>query len=235
MVTKGESKKDEFNQKTSFKKVSGEESPNKDVSNDNVSKPLSPTQRNASGPENPRRKSEDENAYKSYENYEYIDKPRQSVEQVERLPDSGSQPSGDIQNPATAIPPRKKTDPQPLPPEIPRSSPPPESAASPVHSPPPQHVTRQPQPAPPSPREGRRHSSSSTGRRHSSIGQKVDFLPLPPVPPQNTRSPENKKVQSANKASAARTAVIQLTCLSPENRDDAYERQNSGECAAISF
>ena len=235
IVTKGDQKKDENNQKTSFKKVSREESPNKDVSNDNISKPLSPTKCNASGPENPRRKSEDENANKSYENYEYIDKLRQSVEQVERLADSGSLPSGVFQEPAPAIPPRKKSDPPPIPPRIPRSPPSPKSAASPVHSPPPQHATRQPQPAVPPPREGRRHSSSSTGRHRSSSGQKDDVLPPPPVPPRNTQSPENKKVQPANKASAARTPVIQLTCSSPENRDDSSKRQNSGECTAISF
>ena len=235
IVTKGDQKKDENNQKTSFKKVSREESPNKDVSNDDISKPLTPTKRNASGPENPRRKSEDENANRSYENYEYIDSLRQSVGQVERLADSGSLPSGDFQEPAPAIPPRKKSDAPPIPPRIPRSPPSPKSAASPVHSPPPQHATRHPQPAVPPPREGRRHSSSSTGRHHSSGGQKDDFLPPPPVPPRNTQSPENKKVQPANKASAARTPVIQLTCSSPENRDDSSERQNSGKCAAISL
>ena len=235
IVTKGDQKKDENNQKTSFKKVSREESPNKDVSNDDISKPLTPTKRNASGPENPRRKSEDENANRSYENYEYIDSLRQSVGQVERLADSGSLPSGDFQEPAPAIPPRKKSDAPPIPPRIPRSPPSPKSAASPVHSPPPQHATRHPQPAVPPPREGRRHSSSSTGRHHSSSGQKDDFLPPPPVPPRNTQSPENKKVQPANKASAARTPVIQLTCSSPENRDDSSERQNSGKCSAISL
>ena len=233
-VTKGEPKKDEYNQKTSFKKVLREESPNKDVSDDSISKPLSP-KRDASGPEIPRRKSEDENTNKSYENYESIDTIRQSVEQLERLADSESLPSGDILEPAPAIPPRKKSDPPPLPPRIPRSSPSPKSAASPFHSPPPQHATRHPQPAAPPLREGRRHSSSSTGRRHSSSGQKDDYLPPPPVPPRNTQSPENKKVQSANKVSAARTPVIQLTCSSPENRDDSSERQNSGEYTAISF
>ena len=233
IVTKGDQKKDENNQKTSFKKVSREESPNKDVSNDNISKPLSPTKRNASGPEIPRRKSEDKNVNKSYENYEYM--PCQSVEQLERVMDSGSLPSGDFQEPAPAITPKKKSDPPPIPPRIPRSPPSLKSAASPVHSPQPQHAKRQPQPAVPPPREGRRHSSSITGRHRSSSGQKDDFLPPPPVPPRNTQSPENEKVQPANKASAARTPVIQLTCSSPENRDDSSKRQNSGECTAISF
>ena len=235
MVTKGDPKKDEYYQRTPFKKVSREELPNKDVSNDNISKPLSLTQRNASGPENPRGKSGYENANKSYKNFEFIDTIRQSVEQVERFADSGSLPSGDFQEPALAIPPQKKSDPPPIPPRIPRLAPSPKSAASPVHSPPPQHVTRQPQPAVPPPREGRGHSSLSTGRHRSSSGQKDDVLPPPPVPPRNTQSPENKKVQPANKASAARTPVIQLTCSSPENRDDSSKRQNSGECTAISF
>ena len=235
MVTKGDPKKDEYYQRTSFKKVSREELPNKDVSNDNISKPLSLTQRNASGPENPGGKSGYENANKSYKNFEFIDRIRQSVEQVERFADSGRLPSGDFQEPALAIPPQKKSDPPPIPPRIPRSPPSPKSAASPVHSPPPQHATRQPQPAVPPPREERRHSSSSTGRHRSSSGQKDDVLPTPPVPPRNTQSLENKKVQSANKASAARTPVIQRTCSSPENRDDSSKRQNSGECTAISF
>ena len=233
IVTKGDPTKDEYNQRASFKKVSREESPNKDVSNDNISKPLSPTKRNASGPKNTRRKSGYENANKSYEDYEY--RPYQSVEQLERLVDCGNLPSGDFQEPAPAIPPKKKSYPPPIPPRIPRSPPSPKSAASPVHSPPPQHATRQPQPAVPFPREGRRQSSSSTGRHRSSSGQKDDFLPPPPVPPRNTQSPENKKVQSANKASAARRPVIQRTCSSPENRDDSSKRQNSGECTAISF
>ena len=157
------------------------------------------------------------------------------MEQVERFADSGSLPSGDFQEPALTIPPQKKSDPPPIPPRIPRSPPSPKSAASPVHSPPPQHATRQPQPAVPPPREERRLSSSSTGRHRSSSGQKDDVLPTPPVPPRNTQSLENKKVQSANKASAARTPVIQRTCSSPENRDDSSKRQNSGECTAISF
>lgn len=230
-VTKGDLKKDDSNHKSPVKKVSREESPKKDVlSNNNISKPLSPTPHKAAAPERNRKISNDEKAKEMHENHKMVDSFHRTDGQLGFVSESQRSPTDSVEDSAPALPPRKKFEPPPLPPRISKSSPSLNSITSPVHSTPPYHSTRAPQPTAPSTREGRRHSSnsSSSGRRHSSSsGQKEEFLPPPPVPPRSSQSPEPKKPQATNEQrSSGRAPVIQLTCSSPENRDDAFEKQN---------
>ena len=233
-MTKSDLKKDESCQKSPVRKISKEESPKKDgLSTDSATKPLSPKHIKASSPEKARKDSRDEKAKGIRESIEMTDRFHRDDGQLERAPnvtESRRTPTKDVEDPAPALPPRKKFEPPPLPPRLSKSSPSLSSIASPVHATPPHpphHGTRVPQPSGPSSREGRRHGSS---RRPSGSGLKEEFLPPPPVPPRNSQSPEPKNVPASNERSSARAPVIQLTCSSPENRDDALKKLSSGEC-----
>ncbi|KAL9984891.1 hypothetical protein ACROYT_G007236 [Oculina patagonica] len=126
--------------------------------------------------------------------------------------------------PAPALPPRKKFDPPPLPPRQAKSPTSFTSSAPPSHPSTPHHSGRTSQPAAPSTREGRRHS----GQKGVSSVLKEEFLPPPPVPPrrENNQSPPDSKKMTSERSSA-RAPVIQLTCSSPENKQDSVEKQNS--------
>ena len=129
--------------------------------------------------------------------------------------------------PAPALPPRKKFDPPPLPPRLVKSpSSGGSSSAAATHTSAPHQSGRTSQPAAPSTRDCRRHS----GSKGVGSAMKEEFLPPPPVPPrrENTQSPDPKKMM-LNGRSQARAPVIQLTCSSPENKDDCTEKHNSGE------
>ena len=234
-VTKGDLKKEEPCQKHSVRKTSREESPKKDSSSTgSTTKPLPPQHKKASPPEKARKDSKGERPKESYKSEEMADGFNQTDGQLWRVSnttESQHTPTNDVVDPAPALPPRKKFEPPPLPPRLSKSSPSLNSVTPPVHSTPPHHGTRPQQPAAPPSKEGRRHSSS--GRRHSGSGMKEELLPPPPVPPRNTQSPEPKKIQP-NERPSTRAPVIQLTCSSPENRDDASEKRSSGE-VEVSF
>ena len=219
-VSKGDSKKDE-----SCRKISREESPKKDVTAaDGATQPLPLQHNKTASPEKNRKDLKTETTQESHES-ELTDSfqsgPASNIFESRHAPTDD-----DVKDPAPALPPRKKFEPPPLPPRIYKSSPSPTLVSPSAHSSPPHHGARAPQPPASTSREGRRHSSC--GRRSSGGGPKEEFLPPPPVPPRNSQSPEPKKVPSSER-SAARAPVIQLTCSSPENRDDALEKRNSGE------
>ena len=219
-VTKGDVKKDE-----ACRKISREESPKKDfTAGDCSTQPLPLQQNKTASPEKPRKDLKNEKTKGSHESE--LSGNFQSGRTF-NIPESRHAPTNDdVRDPAPALPPRKKFEPPPLPPRICKSSPSPTSVSPSAHSSPPHHGARAPQTSASTAREGRRHSSC--GRRSSGGGPKEEFLPPPPVPPRNSQSPEPKKVPS-NERSGARAPVIQLTCSSPENRDDALEKRNSGE------
>ena len=125
--------------------------------------------------------------------------------------------------PAPALPPRKKFNPPPLPPRVGKSSSNSSfTAAAHMSTSLPNGRTSQPVAA--SAREGRRHNGSR------SSASREELLPPPPVPPrrENAQSPDAKKMMS-NERTSARAPVIQLTCSSPENKDDCVEKRFSGE------
>ena len=123
--------------------------------------------------------------------------------------------------PAPALPPRKKSEAPPLPPRLPKSSSS-QSVISPSTQPSQsQHNGRSPQPR-----------RSSTSRLLSGNGLKEDSLPPPPIPPRNNQSTETRAKSNGRKPAGA--PVIQLTCSSPENQDDALGKHNSGESSVFS-
>ena len=123
---------------------------------------------------------------------------------------------GSADNPAPALPPRKKSEAPPLPPRLPKSSSLQSAVLHSTQSSQSQHGGRTPQPR-----------LSSTGRLLSGNGLKEDALPPPPIPPRNNQSKETRAKSDGRKPAGA--PVIQLTCSSPENQDDALGKHNSGE------
>lgn len=230
-VTKGnDAKKDE----SAIKKASKEESPKKDVfSSDNTAKHLPSSNKEKHKKWVPHEKaqkdSKDKKSKLNHESDEMIDASCQFDGQLELASDiidnQCALPNED-NVPAPALPPRKKFDPPPLPPRQAKSPTLFSSSAPPIHSSTPHHSGRTSQPAAPSTREGRRHS----GQKGVGSVLKEEFLPPPPVPPRrenNQSPPDSKKMMSER--SSARAPVIQLTCSSPENKQDSAEKQNSGE------
>lgn len=219
---------------TAVKKVCKEESPKKDnMLADNTTKHSAfsnKEKQKKSGPhEKAQKDTRGEKSKSNHESDDMIDGSCQLEDQLAPLPDmTDSQCALNSEDnvPAPALPPRKKFDPPPLPPRQAKSPTSFSSSPLPVLSSGAHHSGRTFQPAPPTMREGRRHS----GQRAVGSVLKEEFLPPPPVPPrrENNQSPVPKKAM-ANEPSSARAPVIQLTCSSPENQQDFAEKQNSGE------
>lgn len=225
-MTRGDLKKNESGQILPGRKISREESPKKDIpTTDTTARAVSyKSHHKTAWPEKPTKELKESNDIEKM-----MDRAHEGDGQLAHAEDIESQSTpthNDVRDPAPALPPRKKFEPPPLPPRLPKSSPSVRPVSPPAHSSSSSHGTRAPQPAASTSREGRRHTSSS--RHPSGSGSKEEFLPPPPVPPRNSQSPEPKKVP-ANGRSSARAPVIQLTCSSPENPDDTAEKPNSGE------
>ena len=225
-VTKGscDTKKNE----SVVKKISKDESPKKNGFLADSAAKHSTSSSSCTNKEKPRKAVPPEKAQKDSKHEKREDASCQVDDQlVSDMIDSQCEPINEHNFTAPALPPRKKSDPPPLPPRV-AKSPTSTSSSTPavLHSSASHHHGgRTPQPAASS---TRRHSHGSHG--HGVL--KEESLPPPPVPPrrENNQSPDSKTMTSnVERSSAARAPVIQLTCSSPENRQDSAEKHNSGE------